>query len=200
MSGTFLYPIALDVTGRHCVVVGGGAVGRRKADALRDAGATVSVVSLETVGPFSPEHLDGAFLCVAATDSPSVNAAVATAARERGVLLNLAAPGTDDAEGGDFVTMASVTRGSLVVGVTTGGAGPAVAARLRRRLQEEYGPEWTMYAALLAEAREEIKRRYPDADSRAERLRALAERETILDKLRAGDIEGALSEAAECLS
>ena len=200
MSASFLYPIALDVTGRRCVVVGGGPVGRRKADALRDAGAEVSIISLETSGPFAPEHLDGAFLCVAATDSPEVNAQVASASRERGVLLNLAAPGTDEAEGGDFATMASVTRGSLVVGVTTGGAGPAVAARLKRKLQEEYGPEWTMYAALLAEARAELKKRHADPAERAERLRALAERESILEKLRLGDIDGALAEAAECLS
>ena len=200
MSGSFLYPVALDLSGRRCVVVGGGAVGRRKAEALQAAGAEVFVVSLDTSGPFSPEHLDGAFLCVAATDDPEVNAMVARAARERGVLLNLAAPGTDETEGGDFATMASVVRGSLAIGITTGGAGPAVAARLRRKLQEEYGPEWAMYTALLAEVRAEVQRRFPDPAERTERLRALAERESILEKLRAGDIDGALAEVAECLS
>ena len=201
MSGSFLYPVTLDVTGRRCVVVGGGAVGRRKAGALRAAGAEVLVVSLDTSGPFSPESLDGAFLVVAATDDPEVNARVASAARERGILLNLAAPGTEgDTEGGDFATMASVVRGSLVIGVTTGGAGPAVAALLKRRLQEEFGPEWAMYTALLAEVRAEVQRRCPDPAERTERLRALAERESILEKLRAGDIDGALEEAAECLS
>ena len=198
MSGSFLYPIALDVRGRRCVVVGGGPVGRRKADALRDVGADVVILSLETTGPFAPEQLDGAFLAVAATDDPAVNATVAGAARERGVLLNLAAPG-GDAESGDFAAMASVRRGSLVIGVTTGGAGPALSARLRRRLQEEYGPEWTMFVALLAEARIEAKVRFPDPTERADRLRALAEREEILEKLRAGDLDGALEEAARCL-
>src|SRR5205085_991699 len=132
--------------GRRCVIVGGGAVGARKASALCDAGATVVVISPEVTEkvinaaengllthipqPFAPEHLNEAFLAVAATDSPAVNAAVRAAARERGILLNLAADASDktgDAteDPGDFATMATVRRGDLLLALTTGGAGPA---------------------------------------------------------------------------
>ena len=140
------YPVALSLRGRRCVVVGGGAVGARKAIALAECGANVVVVA-PTVAPelaeeitsgqiqhlalpFQSEHLRGAFLCIAATDRPEVNAAVAEAARLRGILLNLAAPAganpinsTEISESGDFVTMAAVRRGELLLALTTGGAG-----------------------------------------------------------------------------
>ncbi len=199
MDSAFLYPVALDVRGKRCVVVGAGPVGRRKAEALREAGADVVVLSLETTGPFEEGQLDGAFLVVAATNNAEVNEVVARAARERGVLLNLAAPG-DTTESGDFATMASVKRGSLLLSVTTGGAGPALSARLRRELQSQFGPEWALFTALLAEVRHEAKRRITDPTERANRLRSLAESETVLEKIRAGDLDSAMEEAAACLS
>jgi precorrin-2 dehydrogenase / sirohydrochlorin ferrochelatase len=199
MDSAFLYPVALDVRGKRCVVVGAGPVGQRKAGALHEAGADVVTLSLETTGPFSETQLDGAFLVVAATDKPEVNEAVAQAARARGILLNLAAPG-EETDGGDFATMASVRRGSLLVSVTTGGAGPALSARLKRQLQSELGPEWALFTALLAEVRVEAKKRIPDPAERARRLRTLAESTSILEKIRAGDLDSAMEEAASCLS
>ncbi len=90
MAGS-LYPVALDVAGRRCLVVGGGAVGERRARALIEAGAQVGIVAPEIsaalsaliqqgraahiAAPFMPEHLDGAFLVIAATNDSSVNAA-----------------------------------------------------------------------------------------------------------------------------
>ncbi len=198
MDSVFLYPVALDVRGKRCVVVGAGPVGKRKTEALREAGADVVVLSLETTGPFVETQLDSAFLVVAATNRPEVNEAVACAARERGVLLNLAAPG-EGTEGGDFATMASVRRGSLLLSVTTGGAGPALSARLRRELQSQFGPEWALFTALLSEVRHEAKRRIADPAERASRLRTLAESEQILEKIRAGDLDSAMEEAAACL-
>lgn len=199
MTPSFLYPVALNLHGKTCVVVGDGAVGRRKAEALREAGATVTVLSLETTGPFVETQLDGAFLVVAATDNPAVNEAIANAAQERGILLNLAAPGEETDEG-DFATMASVRRGSLLLAVTTGGAGPALSARLKKELHAQFGPEWALLTALLAEARAEAKKRIADPTERAERLRALASSETLLEKLRTGDFEGAMQETSECLT
>ncbi|MGC4042699.1 MAG: bifunctional precorrin-2 dehydrogenase/sirohydrochlorin ferrochelatase [Armatimonas sp.] len=199
MEPSSLYPVALNLHGKTCIVVGGGSVGRRKADALREAGAEVTVLSLETTGPFEETQLEGAFLVVAATDDPAVNDAVAQAAHQRGVLLNLAAPGEETDEG-DFATMASVRRGSLLLAVTTGGAGPALSARLKRELHTQFGPEWALLTALLAEARAEAKKRIADPAERTERLRALANSETLLEKLRTGDFEGAMQETGEHLS
>jgi precorrin-2 dehydrogenase/sirohydrochlorin ferrochelatase len=199
MESLSLYPIALDLRGRRCVVVGGGAVGRRKAEALREAGADVHLLSLESTGPFEASQLDGAFLVVAATDDPEVNDSVAQAARAREALLNLAAPGTE-AESGDFTTMATVRRGGLLLAVATGGAGPALSARLKQELQSQFGPEWALWVAVLAEVRQEARKRIADPEERARRLRVLAGRDDLLEKLRDGDIDGALQGAAACLS
>ena len=212
---SILYPIGLNIRGRKCVVVGGGAVGTRKALALREAGAAVMVIAPEATETlrnaaaqgtfeyqatrFSPESLCGAFLVVAATDSAEVNVAVANAARERGVLLNFA--GAADAEdNGDFVTMAAVRRGDLLVALTTGGAGPAITARLRETLETLFGPEWSTYLELMAQMRETAKQTISDPKTRAKRLRELAARDDIRERIAAGEISKAREEAIACLS
>jgi precorrin-2 dehydrogenase/sirohydrochlorin ferrochelatase len=193
-SSPFLYPVALNVRGRRCVVIGGGIVGVRKSVALLGAGAEVTVVAPEAspallvlandghvthiAEPFAPAHLEEAFLVIAATDRSEVNLAVADAARARGVLLNLAAD-TDDAEDGDFAAMASVRRGDLVLGVTTGGAGPALTARIKQELETHYGLHWERYVALLNAMRSVAKRDIPDPEQRAKALRRLAASDTV---------------------
>jgi siroheme synthase, N-terminal domain len=199
------------------VVVGGGAVGTRRARALAEAGAAVTVVapdacdellSLAEAGEvthcralFSPDVLEPeTFLVVAATDNAEVNALVARIAHEKRVLVNLAAGG-DEGDEGDFATMAAVRRGDLLLAVTTGGAGPALTARLRRELEAEFGPEWAGYVALLAEARREAKSRNPDDPMRrAAALRRLAACDAVRERLAAGDEAGAWEEARACLS
>lgn len=218
MTAASLYPIALDLRDKRCVVVGGGALGERKSLALGAAGAAVTVVApaitpalseaasagaiTHIAAPFVPVHLDNAFLVVAATDRPDVNTVVAVAARARGVLLNLAAPGErdrdNDEESGDFVTMAAVRRGDLLVAVTTGGAGPALSARLKRDLDAQFGPEWAGYVALLGEMRRAANN-LPGA-ARTSALRRLAHSDSIRTKIAAGDVAGAQREALACLS
>lgn len=153
------YLAALDLRGRRCVVAGGGAVARRKAEGLVAAGADVLVVAPE-VGEM-PEgavierraarlaDLDGAVLAVCATDDPAANAALAREARRRGVLVNV----VDDPDAGDFTVPAVLRRGALQVGVSTGGASPALARRLRDELAGHVGDEYGALAAVLAELR-----------------------------------------------
>lgn len=213
-----LYPVALNVQGRHCVVVGGGAVGERKTRALLEAGARVRVVSptvTDALGElvrqgriahhqalFAPEDLDRAFLAIAATSDACANAAVAAAARARGLLVNLAAMVDETIPGdeGDFVTMAAIRRGELLIALTTGGAGPALTARLRRALEAQFGAEWGAYVGLLREMRDAAKQRFPDAKERTAALRRLADCEAIRTKLAQGDGDGARAEAITCLS
>ena len=218
-----LYPIALDLRGRRCILVGGGGVAARKAEGLLAADACVIVVAPElgeaaramaAVGQiqhiaarFAPEHLDGAFLAVAATNDAAVNRAVAEAARARGIMLNQAGASPtgdrDDAgeSEGDFVTMATVRRGDLLVALTTGGAGPALAARLRRDLDAQFGPEWAEYMTLLREMRDLAKARWMgDAPAKTAALRRLAGAEGVLAALRNGDAAEARREALSCLS
>ena len=211
-----LYPIGLQVRGRRCVVVGGGAVGERRVRALLEAGADVGVVAPRVTdtlsdlihdggaahinAAFRPEHLDGAFLVIAATDRPDVNREVVRSARARGVLASLAAPADGEDEGGDFVTMAAVRRGDLLLALTTGGAGPALSARLKREMEKQFGAEWGSYVALLGEMRELVKQRYAGEPERATALRRLAAADGVRDRIAAGDTDGARAEALACLS
>ena len=145
-----LYPIFLDLSDRRCVVVGGGEVANRKARKLLQARARVAVVSpeieaeLESVAaevhrrPYREGDLEGAYLAFAATDSREVNAAVAREANERGVPVNVA----DRPSEGDFALPSTLRRGRLQVAVSTGGASPTLARRIRDKLEEVFGPEW----------------------------------------------------------
>ncbi|MES2465438.1 MAG: bifunctional precorrin-2 dehydrogenase/sirohydrochlorin ferrochelatase [Armatimonadota bacterium] len=209
----FLYPVALNVRDRRCVVVGGGSVGVRKAMALLAAGAEVTVIAPAAspalgalaedervtylAEPFIAAHLEEAFLVIAATDRGEVNQAVADAARARGVLLNLAAE-AGEAEAGDFAAMAAVRRGDLVLGVTTGGAGPALTARIKQDMEAQYGAYWDRYVSLLGTMRTVAKRDIPDTEERAKALRLLAASDTVRNAVAMGDTD-AYMEALRCL-
>lgn len=160
-----LYPVNLVVAGRRCVVVGGGAVGARKAEGLRDAGADVTVVATE-VGPavralgvtwhqrpYRRGDLDGAWLAVTATGDPEVNRAVRADADASGVWVNAA----DDPAACSFILPAVVRQGPLTVTISTSGYSPALATWLKAHVAAELGPEWAVLASLLAEARDQLK-------------------------------------------
>ncbi len=166
-----LYPIFLDLSGRRCVVVGGGEVANRKARKLLQARARVVVISpeiepeLESVAvevhrrPNREGDLEGAYLAFAATNAREVNAAVAREAKERGVPINVA----DKPSEGDFALPSTLRRGRLQVAVSTGGASPTLAQRIRGELEEAFGPEW---AGIV----EEFDRNRRDGQETDERL------------------------------
>ena len=140
----------MNLAGRRCVVVGGGEVASRKARKLSLAGAEVVVISPEVrpelagggfevrERPYRAGDLEGARLAFTATDSREVNAAVAREARERGIPVNVA----DRPSEGDFALPSTLRRGGLQVAVSTGGASPALAKRIRGELEGLFGPEW----------------------------------------------------------
>ena len=156
-----LYPIFLDLSGRRCVVVGGGKVASRKARKLLQARARVVVISpeieaeLESVAvevhrrPYGEGDLENACLAFAATDSREVNAAVAREGRERGIPVNVA----DRPSDGAFALPSTLRRGSLQVAVSTGGASPTLARRIKDELEEVFGPEWAGIVAELGRDR-----------------------------------------------
>jgi precorrin-2 dehydrogenase / sirohydrochlorin ferrochelatase len=145
-----LYPIFLDLSGRRCVVVGGGEVAGRKARKLLQARAEVVVIApevrpeLESVAaevhrrPYEQGDLEGAYLAFAATDAREVNAAVAEEAKGRGIPVNVA----DRPSVGDFALPSTLRRGRLQVAVSTGGASPTLAREIRGELEVLFGPEW----------------------------------------------------------
>jgi precorrin-2 dehydrogenase / sirohydrochlorin ferrochelatase len=200
-TSPYRYPVALNLTGKRCVVVGAGSVGTRKAEALRVAGADVVVLSLETTGAFAPAQLNGAFLVIAATDDKSVNSAIMAAAQERGVLCNNAAPEDGDLEDnfGDFVTMAQISDGDLLIGITTGGAGPSVTAKIKTEIEKSLGDGWGDFLALYREMRQLAKMQIVDRATRVARLRELAASTVVWNLVRTKEYDKAKTEAEKCL-
>ncbi len=143
------------------MVVGGGEVANRKARKLLQARAKVVVISpnvkpeLASVAaevlrrPYREGDLEGAFLAFAATDRREVNAAVAQEARERGIPVNAA----DKPSEGDFALPSTLRRGQLQVAVSTGGASPTLAQRIRRELEGAFSFEWAGIVEELGKAR-----------------------------------------------
>ena len=166
---TGLYAAFLDVTGRRCVVVGGGPVAERKMRALVESGASVTIVAPAVTPaidaaaeageivvrrrPFQPEDVDGAFLVFAATDVAEVNAAVLREARRVAALVNAA----DDPPAGDFQVPATVRRGDIAVAVSTGGRSPSFARHLRTELESWLTPERIELLDLMADVRRELQ-------------------------------------------
>ena len=152
-------------------------MGERKVLDLLAAGARVAVVSpfltpaLEALAArgqirhlaekFAPAQVEGMALVLGATDDPQVNALVSAAAQERGIWVNIA----DAPELCTFIVPSQVRRGDLTLAVSTGGASPALARRLREELEAVIGPEYGPYAALLKSIRAEVlapRRGHPD--------------------------------------
>lgn len=209
MSGP-QYPVNLVLEGRPVLVVGGGAVATAKVRGLLEGGAdTVTVVSpdvtdelraLATDGsvrvdprPYRSPEASGYRLVVAATDHPDVNHRVFLDAEAAGVWVNSA----DDPANCSFTLPARVRRGSLLITVATGGHSPAVASWLRRRFEEELGPEYDELVELLSAERESLKAlgRSTEGLNWQEALDA-----GLLDLLRADQTAEALELLHSCLS
>jgi precorrin-2 dehydrogenase/sirohydrochlorin ferrochelatase len=169
----------LKVTGRKCVVFGGGPVAQRKTAGLLQAQADVRLISphltpeleawagdgrlLWTRREAEEKDLEGAVLVFAATDKPALNQSLAEAARKRGIPINIA----DDGEAGEFIVPAVLRRGGLVLTASASGAGPALASRIINELADRYGPEYneniealrTIRAIVKAEVEDPLERR-----------------------------------------
>lgn len=170
------YPVSLNVTGRACLVVGGGTVAARKARTLLECGALVTVIapSLATEMEGLSDRLhaiehrayasgDAARfrLVVTATGDPDIDGAVHADAEKAGVWINSA----DDRVHSSFILPAVHRDGSVTVAVSTGGLSPAFASWLRDRLAAECGENAGALAALIGEARERLLRAGKPSDS-----------------------------------
>jgi siroheme synthase-like protein len=173
------YPIELDLRGRSALVVGLGAVGRRKAEGLLASGARVIGVDPAAglgdgdgpgplpagidlrAEPYRAEHLRGVSLAIASA-TPGVNRRVVADARASGVWVSSAS----DPGAGDFASPAVWRSGGLTLAVSTSGASPALAAALRDRAAAALGPAAAGLASALAEVRPEVLARLPDPEAR----------------------------------
>lgn len=173
-----LFPAFLDLRARPVVVVGGGEVAARKAQALAHCGASVTLVAPELcpalaervrhgsmrhrAGRFVDDDLAGAEMAIAATGDARVNAAVARAARALGIPVNVA----DDPALSTFLMAAVVERGPVQVAISTSGASPALARRLRARIEGAVPEEFARLAALAGAYRAAAIQRLPDPAAR----------------------------------
>jgi len=202
-----LYPIAVKVADRLVVVVGGGPVAAFKVEGLLRCAARVRVVAPELTRDlrdlaaqgriewversFEPGDLDGALLAVAATGDAEINREVADAAHALNLLVNA----VDDPQQCDYYLPAVARRGSLHLTVCTGGAAPAFASVLRDELEQQLQDNLDVWVDLLAEARNALRRRYPD-DARQ---RHRAARELALSPARQAVARGEIEVARRLL-
>jgi len=206
-----LYPMALKIAGRRCVVVGGGTIAERKVLSLVQCQARVVVISPEvtptledmaasgTIGVarrrFEPADATGAVVMIAATDDRAVNESVKTAGNAAGALVNV----VDVPDLCDFYVPASLRRGDIQITISTGGACPALAKRLREELEAHFGPEYETYSDILAQLRLDLREAVSEPGRRKQ-----AEEDYLnspaLNLIRSGNTQEALRLAQDCLA
>lgn len=162
------YPVFLDIKGRQCLVIGGGAVALRKIEGLLSAGAKVIVISPTITKPvkaladkgsiklikrkYQEGDLIGVFLVVSASNDRKVNESVFKEAQKKGVLINA----VDDPERCSFIVPSIVDRDPLLIAISTSGKAPLLAKRMRERLEEEIGDEYGGFTDLIGKVRNKL--------------------------------------------
>ena len=166
---TTFYPVFLNLTGRRCVIIGGGQVAEGKVSKLLDSGAKIIVISPDatqgirdyadsgqieySLRKYQEGDLNGAFLVVAATNDRVVNQEIFEEAEKSGILLNA----VDDMPRCSFIAPSIVEKGPITVAISTGGASPALARKLREKLEVSPALDWADATNMLSHARQIIK-------------------------------------------
>jgi precorrin-2 dehydrogenase / sirohydrochlorin ferrochelatase len=188
---TNLFPMFMKLAGKQCLVVGAGKVGTPKIGGLIDTGARIQVVAMEAgrevhewaeegkielkLRLFAESDLNGKFLAVVATASPSLNKFVYSEAQRRGVLCNV----VDVPEYCDFFYPAVVRRGDLQIAVSTAGQSPSLAQKIRQQLERQFGEGYTDWVQQLGETRRLIQASDLDRETKSDLLHSLASREAF---------------------
>jgi precorrin-2 dehydrogenase/sirohydrochlorin ferrochelatase len=191
-----LFPMFLKLSARPCLVIGAGTIAETKIAGLLDAAAKIRVVAPEATTqvrswaqskaiewhqrPFQPSDLEGIFLVVAATSSAELHEHIFALATQLGVLCNI----VDVPPLCDFYYSSVVQRGALQIAISTAGLSPALAQRLRKQLETEFGPEYEEWLAQLGEAREKLRSTDMDPDKRKRLLHDIASEEAFQAFLR----------------
>ena len=173
MTSKVYYPLFADLNGRHCVVVGGGAVAQRKVTTLLRYGADITLISPTatprlrayasagkirfTARTFRPSDLHGAWLVYASTDDQRINELVYRTATRRRIFTNV----VDQKPLCSFIAPSIFRRGPLSIAVSTGGASPSIAKHVRRELERTIGAEYVPMLQLLRSLRGVAKQRLP---------------------------------------
>jgi len=178
MLDTPLYIACLRLSGRQCLVVGGGAIGLEKVEGLLACDADVVLVAPDAVGeleayadegsirwerrPYADSDLEGKFMAIAATSDTEVNISVYEAAERRAMLVNV----VDVPPLCNFILPAIVRSGPLAIAISTAGASPALAKRMKREIAESFGEPYARLAMILNDARGWAKATLPTYQDR----------------------------------
>ena len=194
------YPIMLQLDGKKVVVIGGGRVAERKVRDLLGTGAQLVVISPEATDEiktffldgkivwqkksFSAEDLLGAALIFAATDDKDINQSVKSLA-DKHQLVTVA----DDPDNSDFHLPAHVQRGRLSIAVSTGGASPTLAKKLRAELEQLFDERYEEYLEFLFTARQWILKEVKDPALKRKLLTAMVSEDFLNSQNRAEDFQ-----------
>jgi len=186
-----LFPMFLKLSARPCLVVGAGAIAESKMASLLEAGGRVRVVAPEATAQvrswaqanilewhqraFESDDLAGMFLVIAATSSTELHERIFEEATRRGVLCNI----VDVPRLCDFYYPSVVQRGALQIAISTAGQSPALAQRIRKQLEDQFGPEYEEWLAQLGEARDKLHSTDMDPNDRKRLLHAQATEEAF---------------------
>jgi precorrin-2 dehydrogenase / sirohydrochlorin ferrochelatase len=205
MLDTPFYIACLKLSGRRCVVVGGGDIGLEKVEGLLACDADVVLVAPDAIEElrtlaaegsigwerrsYEPADLEGTFMVVACTDDTEVNIRVFDDAERRAMLVNI----VDVPPLCNFILPAIVRTGPLAIAISTAGASPALAKRMKREISELFGEEYARLAILLNDARGWAKGTLPTYQDRKAFFESIVngERDPVA-LLRAGDEQAVL--------
>jgi len=204
------YPVSLDIEGKSCLVVGGGAVGTRKVETLVRCGAKVTVVSkaftdelmsMATEAPitlaeraYAPSDMDGKFLVIVATDDQAFNTRVSEDAEKACKLCNVA----DYPKACNFILPSIVQRGDMTLSISTSGKSPAFAKWMRRKLEAEFGEEYGEFLSLMGLIRQKLLAEAHEPEAHKPLFEALISG-GLLERVKAGDKDGADALLSEVL-
>lgn len=186
MKAEKLFPMFLKLSSRACLVVGAGTIAETKIASLLEADAKIRVVAPEATPQvrswaqskaiewhqrlFQPEDLEGMFLVIAATSSTELHERIFALASQRGVLCNI----VDVPHLCDFYYPSVVQRGALQIAISTAGQSPALAQRLRKELEDQFGPEYVEWLVQLGQARDKLYAAKIDPEERKRLLHEFA--------------------------
>ena len=178
MLDTPVYIACLRLSGRRCVVVGGGAVGLEKVEGLLACGGDVVLIAPDAIDelvqlaeegsirwerkPYEPSDLEGTFIVIAATDDTDVNIGIYEDAEHLAMLVNV----VDVPPLCNFILPAIVRQGSMAIAISTQGASPALAKRMKREIAEQFGEAYAELAVILNEVRGWAKGTLPTYNDR----------------------------------
>ncbi len=207
-----VYPIFLiGLEAKGCVVVGGDAEAERKVEGLLECDAAVTVISPVvtdrlrkwtdegtiswTPRDYERGDLRGKFLVIVTGQDPQTNDLIWREAEAEGALVNV----MDDPAHSNFIAGSVARQGPLAIAISTSGCAPALAVRLREKMERDFGPEFAAFLNLVEEFREPLAARYPDFETRRARWYELVDSD-VIDRLREGRADLARRRAAEIIA